>query len=636
MKIRSLFYHIKDGLKNIYRNRLFSLASIATITACIFLFGVFYALVSNFQYMIHKAENEVCVTVFFDEGLTDADIKKLGDTISQRNEESRIHYKSADEAWENYKAEYFKDYPELAEGFKDDNPLANSSSYEIYLNEASSQATLVTYLENLDGIRQVNRSEATASGLASAARLVSYITIAIIVILLAVSIFLITNTIVIGITVSGSDVSDSAVLQELRNKGAAVFIGHKRENINNADVLVVSSAIGMDNPELQEAKSRDLPIFHRSDVLAAIFKWGKGIAVAGAHGKSTTSAMIGQIFHVAKMDPTIVLGGFTDYLKGNSCLGHGEHIIAEADESDGSFLIFATFLSVVTNIEDDHLDHYGTVENIRKAFVEFLNHVTYKDGGAIVCIDSEGVQAILPQIKKKVISFGINDSAEYRAVNKRYEKQNMLFDVYHYKEKLGTVSLQIPGIHNVRDALGAIVVALYCGISFETSVKALSVFSGVKRLFQTKMKEHGVWIVDDYAHHPTEIAATLKAAKEMGRHRVICAFQPHRYSRTKLLQEEFSEAFIDADVLFFTDIYAAGESPIQGIDGTLIPNLVKRRFPDKPINYVKNVEDLPKELYKVIKPDDMLITMGAGNIYMAGEMLANLMKGKGLSSDYKK
>lgn len=439
-----------------------------------------------------------------------------------------------------------------------------------------------------------------------------------------------------GITVSGSDVSDSAVLQELRNKGAAVFIGHKRENINNADVLVVSSAIGMDNPELQEAKSRDLPIFHRSDVLAAIFKWGKGIAVAGAHGKSTTSAMIGQIFHVAKMDPTIVLGGFTDYLKGNSCLGHGEHIIAEADESDGSFLKFATFLSVVTNIEDDHLDHYGTVENIRKAFVEFLNHVTYKDGGAIVCIDSEGVQAILPQIKKKVISFGINNSAEYRAVNKRYEKQNMLFDVYHYKEKLGTVSLQIPGIHNVRDALGAIVVALYCGISFETSVKALSVFSGVKRRFQTKMKEHGVWIVDDYAHHPTEIAATLKAAKEMGRHRVICAFQPHRYSRTKLLREEFSEAFIDADVLFFTDIYVAGESPIQGIDGTLIPNLVKRRFPDKPINYVKNVEDLPKELYKVIKPDDMLITMGAGNIYMAGEMLANLMKGKGLSSDYKK
>ena len=207
MKIRSLFYHIKDGLKNIYRNRLFSLASIATIAACIFLFGLFYSLVTNFQYMIHKAENEVCVTVFFDQGLTDAEIKKLGDTISQRNEVSRIHYTSADEAWENYKSEYFKDYPQLAEGFKDDNPLANSSSYEIYLNDAASQSTLVTYLENLDGIRQVNRSEVTASGLASAARLVSYVAVAVIVVLLAVSIFLITNTIVIGITVRKDEIS---------------------------------------------------------------------------------------------------------------------------------------------------------------------------------------------------------------------------------------------------------------------------------------------------------------------------------------------------------------------------------------------------------------------------------------------
>ena len=207
MKIRSLAYHIKDGFKNIHRNKMFSLASIATITACIFLFGLFYSLVTNFQYMIHKAENEVCVTVFFDQGLTDAEIKKLGDTISQRNEVSRIHYTSADEAWENYKSEYFKDYPQLAEGFKDDNPLANSSSYEIYLNDAASQSTLVTYLENLDGIRQVNRSEATASGLASAARLVSYVAIAIIIILLAVSIFLITNTIVIGITVRKDEIS---------------------------------------------------------------------------------------------------------------------------------------------------------------------------------------------------------------------------------------------------------------------------------------------------------------------------------------------------------------------------------------------------------------------------------------------
>lgn len=207
MKIRSLFYHIKDGFMNIYRNRLFSLASIATITACLFLFGVFYSIVVNFQYMIQKAENEVCVTVFFDEGLSDAQIRKLGETISDRVEVSSIHFTSADEAWEKYKTEYFKDYPDLAEGFKDDNPLANSSSYEVYLSDASMQSTLVTYLENLDGIRQVNRSEATATGLASAARLVGYVAIAVVVILLAVSIFLITNTIVIGITVRKDEIS---------------------------------------------------------------------------------------------------------------------------------------------------------------------------------------------------------------------------------------------------------------------------------------------------------------------------------------------------------------------------------------------------------------------------------------------
>ncbi len=207
MKIRSLFYHIKDGFKNIYRNRLFSLASIATIAACIFIFGVFYSIVMNFQYMIKKAENEVCVTVFFDEGLSETDIRKLGDTIKSRVEVSNIHYTSAEEAWDNFKTDYFKEYPELAEGFKDDNPLANSASYEVYLKDASMQSTLVTYLENLDGIRQVNRSEATASGLASAARLVSYIAIAVIIILLAVSIFLITNTIVIGITVRKDEIS---------------------------------------------------------------------------------------------------------------------------------------------------------------------------------------------------------------------------------------------------------------------------------------------------------------------------------------------------------------------------------------------------------------------------------------------
>lgn len=436
-----------------------------------------------------------------------------------------------------------------------------------------------------------------------------------------------------GIRISGSDVADSEALNEFRHNGASIFIGHKAENVQNADALVISSAIDASNPELQAARERQIPIFHRSDVLSEIFKWGKGIAVAGAHGKSTTSAMLGQIFYSAGLDPTIVLGGATDYLKGNSCLGKGKYIIAEADESDGSFLKFFTFLAVVTNIEDDHLDHYGSVENIRKAFVNFINHISHDDGAAIVCIDSEGVQAILPDIKRKIISFGLNENAEYHAVNKRYKDQNMLFDIYHYDDMLGTISLKIPGTHNIRDALGAAVAALYCGISFEHIAKALEEFNGVKRRFQTKMRDCGIWIVDDYAHHPTEIEATLRAAKESGQHRVICAFQPHRYSRTRLLKDEFAVAFTDADVLFFTDIYAASETPIPGVNGLLIPSLVKEQSPDKELQYVKNVEDLPDILYNFVKEGDMVITMGAGNIYKVGEQLADVIKKKGISSD---
>ena len=422
-----------------------------------------------------------------------------------------------------------------------------------------------------------------------------------------------------GYEISGSDMNDSPFLEDFRKKGATIYIGHDASHVRGADCLIISSAISPDNPELLEAKKDGIPIFHRSDVLAAIFQWGKGIAVAGAHGKSTTSAMIGQIFYDAKTDPTIVLGASADYIHGNSTLGKGDYVIAEADESDGSFLKFSTYMAVVTNIEDDHLDHYGTVENIRKAFVEFISHISYPNGVAILCTDSEGVQAILPKVKEKVITYGLNEQAEYRAVHKRYSNKHMFFDVVHRGEILGTIELQIPGTHNIRDALGAVIAGLYCGISFETIKEALSHFVGVKRRFETKSRAHDLWIVDDYAHHPTEIEATLRAARETGDHRIICAFPPHRYSRTQLLQQEFAEAFDDADVLFFTDIYAASEAPIPGVDGHLIPDLVQKRHPGKEIHYVENVNEMAKALYDFVKPGDMIITMGAGSIYRAGE-----------------
>lgn len=436
-----------------------------------------------------------------------------------------------------------------------------------------------------------------------------------------------------GFNVSGSDISDSPALSEFKNHGASIYIGHKKENIENADVIIISSAIHSNNPELLEAEARSIPIFHRSDLLAAIFKWGKGIAVAGAHGKSTTSSMIGQIFYSARMSPTIVLGAATDYLKGNSCLGHGDYVIAEADESDGSFLKFHPFLAVVTNIEDDHLDHYGTIENIQNAFADFVNNVSYNDGAALLCTDSEGVKTILPKVKSKIITFGMNEDAEYRAVNKRYEDNYMRFDVWHKTELLGTISLQTPGTHNVKDALGAVAVGLYCGIPFSNIKSALQEFTGVKRRFQTKMRNRDIWIVDDYAHHPTEIEATLAAAKESGNHRVICVFQPHRYSRTNLLKDEFAVAFNDADVLFFTDIYASNEEPIKGVNGKLIPDLVKKQQPNKEIYYIEKTDKLLQTLYSFIKRGDMVITMGAGNIYQVGEKLSEYIKEKGLRND---
>lgn len=429
-----------------------------------------------------------------------------------------------------------------------------------------------------------------------------------------------------GYTVSGSDNVYSSELELLKKRGVNIHIGHAVKNIDGADALIVSTAISKNNLEIQEAKHRKIPVFHRSDLLAAILSEGESICVAGAHGKSTTSAMIGKVFYDAKKDPTIVLGGKVDYLNGNSIFGHGNFVIAEADESDGSFLKFRPFISVITNIEDDHLDHYLTVENIKNAFIKFIKQTDDLNGTTVLCIDNEGVKSIFHSLNKKnYITYGTSEEAEYRAVNKRYNNSRMMFDVYHKNKFLGTIELLIPGTHNIRNALATVVVGLYCGIEFETIAKALSEFNGVKHRFQVKYSGD-VRIIDDYAHHPTEIMSTLKAAKECGTHRVVCVFQPHRYSRTNLLKNEFVNAFDDADVLFLTDIYAAGEKAIPGISGKTLENLIRERYPNKKIIYVEKIEKLPKALNAEIKKDDLIITMGAGNIYQVGEQLISLIK----------
>ena len=436
-----------------------------------------------------------------------------------------------------------------------------------------------------------------------------------------------------GYSVSGSDMADSPVLESFRERGASIYIGHDASHVKGEGCVVISSAISKDNPELVEAEKEGLPVFHRSDVLAALLLAGKGISVAGAHGKSTTSGMLGQIFYEAGTDPTIVLGAAADYIHGNSICGKGDYVIAEADESDGSFLKFKNYLTVVTNVEDDHLDHYGSVENIRSAFAEFINHISYDDGAAFLCLDSEGVRAILPKIHKKVITFGLDEKADVAALHPRYENRFLCYDAKVFGKVLGTVRLQVPGLHNVRDSLGALAAALYCGIPFEKAAESLSRFCGVKRRFETKFRSDDLWIVDDYAHHPTEIKATLKAARETGNHRILCAFQPHRYSRTRLLRDEFAEAFDDGDILFFTDIYAASEEKIPGVDGHTIPDAVKAHIPEKDIRYVPSVDDVARSIYDILQRGDLVITMGAGSITRAGGMLVQLLKEKGMPSD---
>lgn len=433
-----------------------------------------------------------------------------------------------------------------------------------------------------------------------------------------------------GLSISGSDLADSPAIENFKARGASIFIGHAPSNVKGAGCVIISSAISSNNPELVEARRENIPVFHRSDVLAALLEEGKGISVAGAHGKSTTSAMVGQIFSEAGEDPTIVLGAAADYIHGNSILGKGDYVIAEADESDGSFLKFHNFIAIVTNVEDDHLDHYKTVENIRKAFTDFVNHITFAEGAAFMCLDSDGVRAILPGIHSKVITYGLDDKADYRAVNIHYVNRLLYYDILHEGKKLGTICLHVPGLHNVRNSLGALAAASYCGIPFDVSARAISHFKGAKRRFETKFHNEDLWIVDDYAHHPTEIKATLRAAKETGVKRIICAFQPHRYSRTLLLKDEFAEAFDDADVLFFTDIYAASEVPIPGVDGHTIPDVVRNRLPEKEIHYIPNVQDMSDALYDCLKAGDMVITMGAGSIFKSGEALAHLMKEKGM------
>ncbi len=422
-----------------------------------------------------------------------------------------------------------------------------------------------------------------------------------------------------GFDVSGSDIQESAVTERFRKMGATIHIGHNAEYVNGVDAVVRSTAIHEDNPELVAAKAQHIPILHRSDIVKAVLDITKGIAVAGAHGKTTTTSMLGQIFVEAGLDPTVIIGGEVDYLGGSSQWGQGEYSIAEADESDGSFLKLNPHEIVITNIENDHMDHYGTMENLLVAFGEFVGKLP-DIGVAVVCGDNSNIQQIMTQVDRQFITYGLESSNEYTVQNIRYEKGILVYDAYHTSEHIATVRLKVPGTHNALNSLGALVMAIRCGIPVEVAVAGLAKFTGAKRRFETKGHSHDVWVVDDYAHHPTEIAATLGAAKALESHRVVCVFQPHRFTRTNLLLKEFGQAFQKADVLFITDIYSAGEDPIEGIDGQSIPKMVEATT-GQTVHYIANVEDVPQVVKAVLQPNDLVITMGAGSISQYGPKL---------------
>ena len=387
---------------------------------------------------------------------------------------------------------------------------------------------------------------------------------------------------------------------------------HAEDNIQQVGAIV---------QKMEVDKAKGLKLFHRSDILAYLLNDAKGIAVAGAHGKTTTSSMISVVLEHAKVDPTILIGGFVDYLKGNAKLGKSDYLVAEADESDGSFLKFYPKIAVVTNIEDDHMDHYGSMENIIKAFIQFVQNLDKETGLAVLCFDNENIRNIADKVDRKYISYALDHDADYMAKDIKIDGPHTSFTVIYKGEVLGDVALNIPGKHNVLNALATIAVCHHMGLSIEEIAEGFKVFSGTKRRFQTKFRNENVWIVDDYAHHPTEIQTTIKAAKQTNPKRLIVAFQPHRYSRTQLLQKEFGSCFVGADVLVLTDIYAASEDPIEGISGKTIVDEVKKQTGVDAV-YIEKLEDIAPWLKENIQAGDLIITMGAGNIYTVGESLA--------------
>ncbi len=428
----------------------------------------------------------------------------------------------------------------------------------------------------------------------------------------------------LGYTVTGSDVQESETVRRIRDLGGTVFIGHDAAHIGDAQVVVVSSAVFPTNPEVVAAKAKVVPVIPRAEMLAELMRLKYGVAIAGAHGKTTTTSLVAHVLAEGGLDPTIVIGGKVNALGSHARLGRGELLVAEADESDGSFLKLSPTIAVVTNLDREHLDHYRTVENLCEAFVEFINKIPFY-GLAVLCADDPYLGKLLPRVAKRYQTYGLTATADMVGTDVRLHVGAAEFSALFRGERLGRFQVAMPGVHNVRNALAAIAVGIELGVPVPQIGHALEGFTGVERRFQVLGEKAGITVIDDYGHHPTEIRATLAAAKEGLGRRLVVLFQPHRYTRTKDLLDEFATAFAQADLLFLTDIYPAGEPPIPGVTGERLAEAI-RGAGGPPVTYVPRKERLVEAVLPHLKAGDLVVVMGAGDIGRIGRELIQQVK----------
>ncbi len=427
-----------------------------------------------------------------------------------------------------------------------------------------------------------------------------------------------------GYAVSGSDLKTTPVTERLRRLGAKVYEGHRAENVHGAHVVVVSTAVPADNPEIAEAHRLKIAVIPRAEMLAELMRLKVGIAVAGAHGKTTTTSMVAAILAAADLDPTFVVGGRVNHAGSNAQVGRGEYIVVEADESDRSFLLLAPVIAVVTTIDREHLDQYASLEEIQETFLQFVNRVPFY-GSVVLCLDEPNVQAIVPRVKRPLITYGVSSQADLIISDVKLKGLSSEFRLQYHGEDLGVFELALPpGMHNVRNAAAAAAVALALNVPADLIREGLTHFSGVGRRFEIKGNFSGVTLIDDYGHHPAEIRATLEAARGCGYKRLLVLFQPHRYTRTQHLWDDFLRSFNDADILVMTDIYAAGEQPIEGITGEKLAEAVSSAG-HKNVVYSSTLQGGIEYMLRESRAGDAVLTIGAGSVGRVTDELALLL-----------